>query len=77
VTNIPADKNRSATAPILTVCPVANIVSEPEGPARLLVRFDQEADVDTMLTEELIQFQLLSANPVGVPISQPQGFSPV
>jgi hypothetical protein len=33
--NIPADKDRSATTPSLTVRPVANIVSEPEGPARL------------------------------------------
>jgi hypothetical protein len=29
------------------------------------VRLVQEADVDAMLTEELIQFQLLAANPVG------------
>jgi hypothetical protein len=77
VINIPADKSRCATTPSLTVRPVENIVSEPEGPARLWVRFVQEADVDAMLTEELIQFQPLSANLVGVPISQPQGYSSV
>jgi hypothetical protein len=74
--NIPPDKDRCATNPSLTVRPVANIVSESKGPASLKVRLVQEADVDTILTEELIQFQLLAANPVDVPISQPQGSSP-
>jgi hypothetical protein len=55
---------------------VANIILEPDRPVGLWVRLVQEAYVDAMLSGELIQFQLPAANPVGVPISESQGFSP-
>jgi hypothetical protein len=46
-----------------------------EGPVELQVCLVQEAYVDAMLTEELIQFQLLAAKTVGLSISQLQGVS--
>jgi hypothetical protein len=55
---------------------VAKIIRDPERPIGLWVRLVQEAYVDAMLSGELIQFQLPAANPVDVPISESQGFSP-
>jgi hypothetical protein len=68
VVNDPVDKDRNATTTCLTVRPVANIVREPEGPVIIQMRFVQEAYVDVVFAEELIQFQLSAANPVGIPI---------
>jgi hypothetical protein len=52
-------------------------VREPYGPTRLKVRLVQEADINAVLSEELFQFQLPAAITISVPISQPQGLSPV
>jgi hypothetical protein len=41
------------------------------------MRLIQEAYVNAVLAEELIQFRLSAANPVGIPVSQSQGFSSV
>jgi hypothetical protein len=70
-----AEKYRSATTPSLTVRPLGNIVREMEGPVGLQVCLVQEAYVDAMLTDEMIQFQLLAAKTVGLSISQLQGVS--
>jgi hypothetical protein len=40
------------------------------------MRIVQEVYVDAVFAEELIQFQLSAANPVGIPVSQSEGFSP-
>jgi hypothetical protein len=37
----------------------------------------EEADIDAMPTEYLVQFQLLAVNSIGIPISHLQGFSPL
>jgi DNA integrity scanning protein DisA with diadenylate cyclase activity len=57
VIDAPADKEHSATTPSLTVRRVVNIVSETERPVGR-VRLVQEAYVDAMLTEYLVQLQL-------------------
>jgi len=41
------------------------------------VGLGQEAYVDPILPEEVIQFQLPAADTIGVPVGQPQGFNPV
>jgi hypothetical protein len=39
------------------------------------VRLDQEANINTVLTEDLFQFQLPARKAIIFPISQPQDFS--
>jgi hypothetical protein len=51
-------------------------VCEPQGLIRHDVRLVQEADAHTMLTGEMVQFQLLASHPDSIPIDQLQGFSP-
>lgn len=70
-------KDHCASTASRTVRPVANIFRESLVPVRLKVRLVQVADVDAVVTEEPVGFQLPAANPVSVPISQPQGFFPV
>lgn len=41
------------------------------------MRLSQEAYVDSVLAEEMIQFDVSAANPVRVPAGQSQGFLPV
>jgi hypothetical protein len=36
----------------------------------------QQANIDPVLPEEVIQFLLSAANSVGIPAGQPQGFAP-
>jgi uncharacterized protein YdhG (YjbR/CyaY superfamily) len=67
------DKEHCAFSPSRAVRPVADIVCEPYGPIRLTVRLVQVANINTVLTEELVQFQLPSANTISVSTSQPQG----
>jgi hypothetical protein len=70
----PTDKDGCTSTPIWTICTVANIVRDPEGLVRFKLSLFQEADVDAVLSEELVHLKLPVANPVSVPISQPQGF---
>jgi hypothetical protein len=67
-----ADKVRCASSP--AVRPVANIIREPWGPNRIMVRLVQEANINAVFTEKLFQLQLLATNTISFPISQPQVF---
>jgi hypothetical protein len=59
----PADKDRCASPPSRAVRLVANIFSEPFGMIRLKVWLALVTHINTMVTFELFQFQLLAANP--------------
>jgi hypothetical protein len=53
---------------------VTIIVCQPEDLLCPEVRFGQQAYIDAMLAEELIQFLLPAADTVSIPANQPQGF---
>lgn len=55
---------------------MVNMISFPQQLIRIKVRLVQEADVNTVFTEELVHFQLLTANPVNFQIGQQYGLSP-
>jgi hypothetical protein len=70
----PSDQNSCSAALRRTVCSVANKVCEPKGLPWIEMRLIQEADVDAVLCEKMIQHDLLTTNAAGVPECEPQGF---
>jgi hypothetical protein len=71
------NKGHQASFPIREVRPTANIVSEPYCPSRLNVRPIREANINAVLTQELVQFQLLAAKTNSVPNMPGAKLSPV
>jgi hypothetical protein len=55
---------------------MAKILREPYSLVRLKACLFQETDIDAVLAEELVQFYLPAAIPVGNPINQSQGHLP-
>jgi hypothetical protein len=70
------DKNW-CVSPSQSVRSVVHIVCDPKGPIRLEMRLVWEANINSVLTKKLVQFQLPPANSVSVPIIQPSDSSPV
>jgi hypothetical protein len=70
----PTDQNDCSAALRRTVCSVADIVCESKGLPWIEMCFIQEADVDAVLCEKMIQLDLPTTNAVGVSESKPQGF---
>jgi hypothetical protein len=65
----PTDQNSCSAALRRTVYSVADIVCEPKGLPCIELRLIQEADVDDVLCEKMIQLDLLTTNAIGVPES--------
>jgi hypothetical protein len=65
------DKDRRAPARSGSVRTVSNAVRETYGPLRHEVGLVEEANVNAVLTEELLEFQLPPANIVTLPEGQP------
>jgi hypothetical protein len=70
----PSDQYSCSAALRRSVCSVADIVCEPKGLPWIEMCLIQEADVDAVLCEKMIQLDLPTTNAVGVPESKPQGF---
>jgi hypothetical protein len=58
------------------VIAVTNIVCQPDDLHCPEVRLGQQAYINAMLSEEVIQFLLPAADTVSIPASQSQGFGP-
>ena len=60
-----------------SVCSVANIICEPKVLTWTEISFAEEADIDSLLTEKIIQFNPPATYAVGIPECRPEGFSHV
>jgi hypothetical protein len=65
-----ADKVCCAFTHSRAVHSVPHVVRENHGPNRIKVRFVQEADINTVLTEELFQLQLPATLTDNLPIGK-------